>query len=191
MIRKASQNDLASIFELYQSLALDRKKLSNTDYQTSVQTGGFLLGLENENDIKKLIDEACMFLVYEDEGEILGYIIADHRDKYYDDEYKTWFDLEAKEKYYNSPQSMTLATIGVKKDKNKKGIATSLLKELQNILRKNNYKYFFSIVTIAPITNIPSIVFHTKNGFQRIAMGRPRKLFDLDNYSAILFYKPI
>ncbi len=58
----------------------------------------------------------------EENGEIIGYIIADHKDKYIDDEYKTWFDLNAKELYYNSPHAMAVATLAVKPKSSKKGL---------------------------------------------------------------------
>jgi ribosomal protein S18 acetylase RimI-like enzyme len=191
MIRKARPEDLENIFAIYQKVALDRTKLQDLNYQAKIQKEGFLLGLDNKEIYGSLIKEAHSFLVAEENGEITGYIIADHREKYYDDEYKTWFDPEAKNLYYNDPCSMSIAAIAVSPGCSQRGIATALLKELENKLKSENFKYLYSIATLAPVTNSPSIIFHTKNGFKRIAMGKPRTLFNLDSYSGVLFYKAL
>jgi N-acetylglutamate synthase-like GNAT family acetyltransferase len=189
MIRKATQKDLDSIYQLYLCIALDRSRLSDVAYQASIQNNGFLLGREDEKHFEKLIDESIQFLVSEDKNTINGYIVADHRDKYRDDKYKTWFDQTAKERYYSSPQSVSIESLGVKKENFRTGVATVLLRELEKQLKGKGYHYLYSIVTMTPFTNYPSVSFHSKNGFQRISVGRPRRLFDLDNYSSALYFK--
>lgn len=191
MLRKATVEDLEEIYSIYNSLSLKRENLQLLDYQADVQKEGFLLGLETKENYENLIREAFEFLIYEENNEILGYVVADHRDKFIDDEYKKWFNVDNKDIYYKSADAMTVSILAIKKDKARKGIATMLLDELSNILRGEKIKHLYSIITISPVTNCPSILFHAERGFKRIAMGIPRKLFDLDNYSAILFYKEL
>ena len=190
MIRKAEEKDLEQLLDIYSRVALDRSRLGDLAYETQIQKEGFLLGIDSEEDYRKQLSEAYSFLVFEDNGKILGYLIADHREKFYDDEYKTWFDHNLKEIYYRSPQAMSLSTLATKPNSFQKGVATALLNHLQNQLRKEGYQYLYSIITLAPLTNCPTIVWHTKNGFTRLAMGKARgKLFDLPWYSGVLLYK--
>lgn len=191
MIRKAKHEDLDDLMAIYQQVKLDRSKLDDQEYETEIQKRGFLLGLDTPETFLKQIDIAYEFLVNEREGKILGYLIADHREeeKFHDDKYKTWFDSKLKDFYYHDPMGMTIASIACIPEESRKGIATGLLKFLENRLKKEKYQYLFSIVTLAPITNCPTIVWHAKNGFKRLAMGKPRRLFDLDNYSGVLLHK--
>lgn len=191
MITQATTADLDDVYFIYETLSLKREKINDLNYQTTLQKDGFLLGLETKEDYKRLITEACEFLVYKEDDKVVGYAIADHRDKFLDDEYKRWFDEQLKDTYYNDHSAMTLSVVAIKKEKAGTGIATSLLKKLESNLKNKGIIHLYSIVTIAPITNCPSIVFHAKNGFRRVAMGVPRTLFNLENYSAILLYKQV
>lgn len=188
-IRPAKSTDIEAIYTIYEKVSLDRSQLGNVAYETEIQKKGFLLGLENKSHYEKWLQEAYLFLVVEEDGKIIGYIVGDHREKYYDDEYKTWFDEKLKDLYYHSPHAMTVSCIALDPEYSKKGIASGLLTALEEKLRAEKYKYLFSIITMAPVTNCPSLLFHTKKEFRRIAMGRPRRLFELDNYVGILLCK--
>lgn len=192
-IRRATLEDLDSLNNIHTKVILDRSKLGDASYEADIQNKGFLLGTDDPHDIAEEITGAHEFLVFEEENKLLGYAIADHREeeRYYDDEYKTWFDLALKELYYSSPKAMSLSTIATDPDSIKKGVATALLKSLEYNLLGERFTHLFSIVSLAPLTNCPSLLWHTKNGFKRLTMGKPRKLFELDNYSAVLLYKEI
>jgi len=193
MIRDAITKDLDELQQLHNSVQLDISKLGDVAYEAEVQKKGFLLGTDEAHDMNEELDKAYKFLVYIEGGEIVGYLIADHRieQKFYDDEYKTWFDSELKDFYYSNEKGMTIATIVVAPEHTGKGIATALLNQLEDVLKQDKYEYLFSIIVMAPITNTPSIIWHTKSGFKRLAMGRPRRLFELDNFASILMYKKI
>lgn len=193
MIRTAKKADIGNLESIYNKIKLDRAKLNNPAYEAEVQKKGFLLGTDAPHSLDEELLHAYSLLVKEHEGKIIGYLIADHRDeqKFYDDKYKTWFDLTLKQAYYNDPHGMTIATIATDSDYMRKGVATELLRRLEEKLMKDSFRFLFSIVTLTPLTNTPSIIWHTKNGFRRLAMGRPRKLFQLDNYSAMLLYKKL
>lgn len=192
-IRDAHSADLQQIQDLHDKVKLDLSRLGESEYDAEIQKKGFLLGTDDAHDMPEELKNAYKFLVAEDNGIILGYLIADHRkeQKFYDDEYKTWFDKELKDYYYSNPRGMTIATIVVDPESTKKGIATSLLNNLEGTLKENDFEYLFSIVVVAPVTNCPSVIWHTKRGFKRLAMGRPRKLFELENFVSILLCKPL
>ncbi len=192
-IRKAMLEDLPRIRGIYNKVKLDRTKVGEPSYEAEIQKKGFLLGTDDPHRLEEELENAFELLVAEKSGNIEGYLIADHRDeqKFYDDEYKTWFDMELKDFYYKDTKGMTLATIAVDPNSFQKGVASQLLNFLETQLKKENFKYLFSIVTAAPLTNCPTIIWHTKNGFKRLAMGRPRKLFDINNYVGILLYKKL
>lgn len=193
MIRNAIPTDLKRLQEIYRNVTIDRSKLGDPVYETTIQQNGFLIGTDEPHTLVEELTGAHHFLVSEDNDKILGYMIADHRQeqKYYDDEYKTWFDQSLKEIYYSDPKSMSLSTVAVDRKSSGKGIATDLLMYLEESLRKENFTHLFSIVSLAPLTNCASLLWHTKQGFKRMAMGRPRRLFELDNYAAVLMYKKL
>jgi len=189
-IRRATESDIDGVMLIYEQVKLDRAKLGDNGYEARVQKEGFLLGLDDRENYQKLLTEAYSFLVAEENDKVVGYLVADHRDKFYDDEYKTWFDQKYKDIYYNDPLAMSLATIATDPSMPGKGVATALLKVLEEKLKGEGFKYLYSIITMAPLTNCPTIVWHTKNEFKRLAMGRPReRFFDLDWYSGVLLYK--
>lgn len=191
MIRKATPDDLEKLLAIHNKVRLDRSQLGNPQYEAHIQKTGFLLGIDEPHSLEEELEGAYQFLVAEEDGEVKGFLIADHREeqKFYDDEYKTWFDLELKDTYYKSEKGMTVAVVAVDPDYAGKGIATEMLKHLEDQLSQEGFEYLFSIVTMAPLTNCSSLIWHTKNGFKRLAIGVPRKLFELDNYAAVLFYK--
>ncbi|MFA7301541.1 MAG: GNAT family N-acetyltransferase [Candidatus Shapirobacteria bacterium] len=192
-IRKFELSDLDQIYGIYQKVSLNRNKIGNSEYETLIQKNGFLLGLDTKEDLEKEIDKANYVTVAEENNIIVGYLIADDSDdqKFNDDEYKTWFDNDLKTIYYYNQKVMTLATIAVDPEYGGKGVGKILFEELIQWLKNNNYEYIFSIMTMAPLTNCATVLWHTKMGYKRLAMGRPRKLFNLENYVGILMYKKL
>lgn len=192
-IRKFELSDLDQIYGIYQKVSLNRNKIGNSEYETLIQKNGFLLGLDTKVDLEKEIIEANHVIVAEDNNKIVGYLIADDSDyqKFDDDEYKTWFDLDLKKIYYTDQKVITLASIAVDPDFGMQGVGKLLFDNLLIWLKENNFEYLFSIMTVAPLTNCATILWHTKMGYKRLAMGRPRKLFNLENYVGILMYKKL
>lgn len=189
-IHKARENDLEQIYKLYLSNCLDREKLTDADYKSKVQQNGFLLGLDTQEDIQKLFKTSEIFLVCEVDEELAGYIISSSEQEYKDDENKVWFDINAKETYYKE-NSISIYEINVNNKYAGSGIGSELLKRFEEEVQKLRFKYLFSVVTISPVTNIPSLTFHEKNSFVRLAMGKPTKLFGINNYSSILYVKDL
>jgi len=191
-IRPATKEDIDGIVAVYDRVKLHRDKLSDPHYCAYIQKHGFLTNQETRGSLFDLIGGSYEFLVSVDSGLVNGFLIADHKDKFGDDDYKTWFDPKLKSEYQNGLRVITLTTIAVDPTCIGQGIAAKLLNRLLLDLKTDGFQYLFSIVTIAPITNCPSLVWHAQNGFKRLAMGKPReKLFDLNWYASVLFYTPI
>ena len=189
MIRKVKSSDLDRIFAIYSSYCIDRSRLNDYKYQFDLQKNGFLLGLDTKSTIKKLIESSELFLVDEDNKDIRGYIIFNKDKDYLDDRYKIWLNTSMREKYYLGDKTISVYEVAVAENHHGKGVAAVLLNKSEKILTEKGIKELFSIVTIAPITNCPSLLFHHRNGFNRIAVGKPRTLFNLKDYSSILFGK--
>lgn len=118
MIRKAVIEDIDGIISVYDKVKLDRNRLDDYKYRAEIQKNGFLLGIDSRGDIENEIREVYEFVVAEEDKKIVGYLIADHRkeQKFYDDDYKTWFDLNIKDFYYHDPKGMTIALVAVDPD---------------------------------------------------------------------------
>ena len=87
---------------------------------------------------------------------------------------------------------MTLEVIATDPSASQKGIGSELYNFLESKLKSELIEQVFSVVVIAPITNCPSIVWHSKNGFVRLAGSRPKEtMVGLSWYSSILFYKKL
>lgn len=191
MIRAAQLSDLSQIWHIYQSVTLDRSRMDDPAYQYQLQKNGFLLGQDTRVDLQRLIIEADLFLVSVDGDQLNGYIIADKSDTFQDDEYKTWFDETVKDIYFNSPSIMCIHTLAVNPDSNHTGVASQLLAEFEQQLKLKGITHLFSIITLGPLTNCASLLFHTKRGSKRLAVSRPRRMFELDHYASVLLYKQL
>ena len=190
MIRQALLQDSARIFQIFIENALDLSRLNDNFYVQEISKIGFIIGDEKEEDFKNLIKEKKYSFIYK-EDRILGFFFGDHDTDYIDDENKTWFDLEAKELYYTDSATCSLGLIVIDKSSKGRGIATKLLKHFEGVLRRDGYRYLFSMVRFLPVTNEASIQFHLKNGFKKIAESKPTTKNGLENSASYLFFKKI
>ncbi|MDQ3099300.1 MAG: GNAT family N-acetyltransferase [bacterium] len=191
MIRNTTINDLESLDTIKNKVKLDPARLDDCEYQYTIQKTGFLLGSDEIYDAKALLNKAEEFLVLEEGNKIKGFISCDHEDKYLDDEYKTWFSEDAKSIYYSDPKATSIYAVAVDLECAQSGVASSLLGALEQRLMQKGFRYLFSIVTMSPVTNCPSLLFHSRNNFKRVAMGRPRELFGLKNFASVLLMKEL
>ncbi len=173
------------------NISLNRELLYDKNYRYRIQKEGFLLGLDTKDDLQQFISDDNLFLVYENDHQLRGYLMIDYKKDFLDDEYKMWFDGNGKHLYYDLSLGASLNTVAVDRSSREKGIAFQLLSEAEQQLKKTGVKNLFSIITSAPITNCASLLFHTKMGFNRLAVSKPRKMFELDNYCSTLLYKAI
>jgi|ERR1700722_6583137 len=192
MIRKATINDLENIYSLYQANSLDISRLTDAEYSTRVQHDGFLVALDNKDDIRERIQTNFLFNVYEVEGNIAGFITI-NKEVYFpeDSDNIMWFSDKLKAIYYHSDTFMTLHEIIVDQSYKGKGIGKVLLEDSLKTLKEKKYTDLFSIVTTGPVTNCASLLFHTRNDFERACVSMPDDLFGLKNYQSLLLHKKI
>lgn len=192
MIRKAKKHDINEIYSLYRDYSLNVEKIHEPEYATTVQQDGFLVALEDKNDIEKRIESNFLFHVYEENGKILGYINI-NKEIYFPEDADNiiWFDKALKQMYFHSKTAIVLHEIIVARNQHEKGIATQLLEQSKQAVVDAGYTDIFSIVTLAPVTNCPSLIFHTKNVFERACVTMPIELFGMKNYMSVLFHLPI
>lgn len=190
MIRKATVADLEAIYQLYIKYKLNISRINDTKYAAKAQHDGFLIALEDKKDLKKRIQENFLFNVFDENGKIIGFINV-NKEIYFPEEADNiiWFNKIVKEHYFHNDKSIVLHDIVVDDAYKGKGVAKQLLEDSQQAIVKAHYTHLYSIVTIAPLTNCPSIIFHTKNRFERACVTMPIDLFGLKNLQSILFYK--
>ena len=190
MIRKATVDDIPSIYKLSHQSALDLQKLEDFDYQLVIQKQGFAVVRYTIKDYKRLLETATYFFVYEEDNKIIGYIIV-NSELNCEDENRYWFDKSVKERVY-SAKTLLLYKIGVAVDFAGKSIATRLIKHIEKMMIADHYSGIVSIVTSNPLTNVPSILLHTKNEFNRVAVSiEPELHGGLENYTYLMFYKEL
>jgi ribosomal protein S18 acetylase RimI-like enzyme len=153
--------------------------------------GHFDLGRLSQEDIKKLIDDAFLFLVLEENSQIKGYCIAVKEKEFHDTENKVWFDLRAKKLYYEDKGALTIEAIAVSPQFLHQGVGSALLSEVEKEMIINKMHYLFSIISISPIENKASVLFHEKHHFLKIAESKKKTLFEIENYSAALYFKEL
>ena len=93
-----------------------------------------------------------------------------------------------KKEYYSSPHA-EIGTIAIEKNAQGMGIASKLLLEVEKELKKEKRNFLFSIVTVSPVKNRPSLNFHKKNDFKIVCEADPTELFGMKDYSSVLLVK--
>src|SRR5581483_4070259 len=180
MIRQVRPDDFATVKTIKVSSELEPSKIDDVHYRLTVEKSGFLLPGYDETDF--INDLHKIHLVYEEDGNILGFIRIDEEQEMPADADTTWFRPDLKDIYFAKPHA-DIGGIGVRSHVSKKGIASELLRGAIDFVReKVNVDYLFSFVIVSPVTNIPSLLFHEKNGFERIATVRFDEMFALKNF---------
>ncbi len=188
MIRPAILQDYEQVKHIKKQLGLNREKLSDNLYKEKIEKEGFLLypDLSLEKYTSYLSD---IFLVYEENRKILGFIQISSEHEVKKDSPVEWYKPEMKEIYFSQPHA-GLHRIALDLRAKGKGIATQLLEEaLQKIPHET--KYLFSIVVISPAKNNASIVWHEKHGFEKVARIRYTEHAELEDYQSILYAKKL
>jgi GNAT superfamily N-acetyltransferase len=189
MIRPAEISDFNAISNIKRSLALEIDRVNDYKYKINIQRKGFLIPSDYTQE-EHVVDINKIFLVYEEEGLVKGYIRIDEKQELDQNADVYWFKPEIK-KIYFSPLHANIGGIAILADTRRKGIASKLIARSIEEVKKKNINYLFSFVTLSPFINIPSIILHEKSGFDRIAVSKPHKLFGMDGYQSFLFGKNI
>lgn len=192
MIRKATSEDIDSIWSIYSSIVFDVNKIDNHEYSSTAQKNGFIISESTKEEVASRITSSQDFQLYEEGGEIQGFLDI-NKETYFPEEADNiiWFDENLKEEYFHGNNNTALHLIALNQNARNKGIASSLFNTSLNKLKDSNLKYLFSIITIGPVTNCPSLVWHEKNGFKRVCVTMPIELFGLKDYMSLLLCKTI
>lgn len=189
MIRQVTAQDYQAIRDIKRELGIDRSRLQHADYRLSLQKNGFLLfpdleWTEYERDISKL------FLGYEVDGTVVGYIRIDTEQEIRSAQSASWFREDLQPVYFARPHA-DIGAIAVSPKAGHRGVGATLLSRAEEELRRQGVLYLFSLVVASPITNVPSLLFHEKHGFGRVAFTSHHELFGLKNYQSILYGKKL
>jgi ribosomal protein S18 acetylase RimI-like enzyme len=188
MIRQAQTEDYEAIQNMRNSLGIDCRKLDKREYRVFLQKNGFLLSSYLEkSDFEK--NSGKLILVYEQESEILGYIHIDTKQEMTQESKPLWFQKDMESLYFSLPHA-DIAPVAVSPGTRQKGVGTALFQEaVKRIKQRKDILYVFSFVAVSPITNVPSLIFHEKMGFDRIAVTGNKNAYGLENYQSILYAK--
>jgi GNAT superfamily N-acetyltransferase len=188
MIRQAQLEDYEDIEEIKNSLRLDIHNIKSPQYRYDIQRQGFLM--PGDFSLDNLAQEVNhLFLVYEENGKVLGYFhVNDERME--NDSGTHWYDPKLKKDYFSLPHAC-IGGLAVSPKNTRHLIATKLLEEGCKILKNQLYLNLFSFISVSPLMNIPSLLFHERMGFDRIMISDPESLFGLQNYQCFLYRKQL
>ncbi len=99
-----------------------------------------------------------------------------------------WYRPDIKDVYYSNPHAY-LYGIGVLPEINHHGVGTEMLQAAERQVRAKNIPWLFSEIVNAPVTNIASMLFHEKNGFERIALVDPTQAHDMEGFQNLVYGK--
>lgn len=189
MVRDIDLNDFKNILSIKSRLALDLTKLVDNNYIIDCERTGFLIPsvYSKEEFIQDLLKT---FLVYVQGGKIVGYLRIDEKPELRKTTEVEWFKPEIKDVYYSYPHA-EIGAVAVLKEYAGNKIASQMLIEAEREVKSKGNTYLFSLVAISPIHNHPSMKFHEKNDFERIALSKPHTLFGIENYQSVLFAKEL
>lgn len=183
-IRKAAVQDERAVLALFSRFVCH--SFDQTD-KWKCQKQGFLLGEYTSDQFRKDVT-SNLFAVAELSGKIIGYIRIDNEHEYKDNETKVWFSSDCKKEYFEDHHA-EIGALAVDTTYKRTGIASALLGYVEEDLRMQNIERLFSIVALSPLTNLPSVAFHEKQGFERMAVSLPQTLFGFNHYQSVLYRK--
>lgn len=191
MIRSVKSEDVPVLFHSYQVSCLELSRIDDFDYLSVIQKVGFVIPGETQADFEKQAHDNRFFFLYEKDGRVVGFIRGASDKEFKDDENKTWFDLQMKDFYYHDNASYSVDLLIIDHSFHGIGIGSELLRHFEEQLRQNGYKYLFSTVRYLPVTNCASIIFHARNKFKRVAVGKPVDRDEIKNSGLFLYFKEL
>lgn len=188
MIRKAGPADFEAVIQVREQLALDTGRLDDPVYRLQIQRSGFLLATDLSEE--EFAASSANYELAERDGKIIGYIRLESDQDISEDEIAHWNRPEMEEIYYTNPHAYVWG-IGVLPEAKGKGVAVGLLEVAEKRARAQAIPWLFSEIVAGPVTNIASMIFHEKNGFQRLATGKPREHAGMHGFYEILYAKQL
>jgi ribosomal protein S18 acetylase RimI-like enzyme len=190
MIRRVSQRDYNDILLIKKTLLLDSAKINDSSYRVKTEQSGFFLYKKSQTKEEFAKDVEKIHFVYEEEERVKGYLRIDEEQEMDKSIEAFWFCPELKDLYFSFPHA-AMGGIGLLPEVAHKGIAKELFMAAITEVKKKKIPFLFSFVALSPMTNIASMLFHERNGFERIALSMVPKMFGLKNYQSILYGKKL
>lgn len=188
MIRQAEVADFEAVTHVRESLALDIGRLDDPAYRLQIQRSGFLLpGGSTEEEFTSA---SVNYGLAERDDKVIGYVRVESEQDISEGEITHWHRPEMQEVYYTDPHAYVWG-IGVLPELKGQGVAAELLEAAEKRTRAQGIPWLFSEIVASPVTNIPSMIFHEKNGFQRVAIGMPREHLDMRGFHEVLYAKQL
>ena len=189
MIRQAELADFDAIVHIRESVALDVDRLDDTDYRVQIQRDGFLLptGLSIER-FQAEFYQTCS--VAEREGQVVGYVRLQEDQDMPPGAEVSWMRPDLKDAYYANPHA-GIYGIAVLPEAKQHGVATEMLQAAERQVRARNVTWLFSEIVTSPVTNLASLIFHEKNGFERVALTEPTQAYGMEGFQNLLYGKKL
>lgn len=185
IIRPAEIPDYESIAAIRDTLALDVSRLDDLNYAAAVEEDGFLAPVQISK--AEFTEQISNYVVGEVGGAVAGFLRLDDEQEMDADEVPIWIDPAMEEVYWQRPHA-NIGKVAVLPEMGRKGIASAMLAEAERRASQKGAEFIFSfIVTCQPPTNLASIRFHAKNGFQMMAPLETQTAYGIDNYVATLY----
>lgn len=189
MTRQAISSDFADLKHIIDVSGMDVERLSDPAYRLDVQKKGFLIRSEytherHAGDMKKI------YLVAEIEQKVVRFLRIDQEQEADASDEMFWYQPQLKEVYFSLPHA-DVGGLAVLPHVGRGGIATQMLHHAEQEVLKKGINYLFSFVVFSPVTNLPSLLFHEKYGFERVAVSLPHTLFGMQGYQSILYAKKL
>lgn len=192
VFREAENNDIPAIVNIHNSNVrgkLDCWGQIRRFLGMPLPDRGFLLAPTTEEEVsQKLASSARYFVATNSDHEVVGFVtllqprISDailNQMSWEDEGFKT--KIASENHFYINIVATRLDCMG-------KGVARFIYESLYQLFPN---AYFSAFVVTQPIINNRSLIFHQKQGFERIGVFRAEKLLDLENYESVLFFKEI
>ncbi len=188
MIRQGELADFDAVVQIRESTALEIDRLDDADYRVHIQRNGFLLpsGLSIEDFEADLPD----YNVAEQEGRVVGYLRLTEEHDISTEAEAFWLKPGLKDVYYSDPHAYIYG-IGVLPDAKQCGTGREMLQAAEQRARASNIPWLFSVIVTSPITNIASMIFHEKNGFERAAILEVAEEAGLEGFQNLVYAKSL
>ena len=191
MIRKATQQDISGLYQVYKTVALDWDRLADKKYKRKIQTAGYLFGIESEQELAKELNSALFGLVYNDDNHLKGYVLLNQETYFPEDAPNAiWIKPETKNDFFQKNRMATLYYVAVNPAYRREHIGTKLIREAEQRLIKQGVKCVYLIIQIHPIINAASVSFHAKLDYEAVCITSPIDM-RFKNYMSMLMYKQL
>lgn len=191
MVRKAQESDYESIMNIRNSYIFNKDRTHDPVYLSRIQNEGFVTRPYMRTDFNS--DLNGQFYVYEKDGIAVAYIrISSYIDLLFRlDKQNIWMNTAFKEQYYNDKNHCEIGSLLIAKEYQNTDILKQLLLYASQEVKKKGGKYLYSKAFYAPIPNTPMLLWHEKNGFEKICLTTPEIIYGIPDVQGILYVKTL